>query len=90
MLRIGFARRTKTIYEDFSGISGSNIILSTVIPSLFQYSFNQDYSFVFQYEYESVNNNYNSDQPKYYNQFISLTNSFFSKYSAAIRYEFTR
>ncbi len=89
MLRIGFARRTKTIYEDFSGISGSNIILSTVIPSLFQYTFNQDYSIVFQYEYESVNNNYNSDQPKYYNQFISLTNSLYSKYSAAIRYEFT-
>jgi hypothetical protein len=89
MLKIGIARRTKTIYEDFSGISGSHIILSTVIPSLFQYTFNQNYSFVFQYEFEFVNDNYNSEQPKYFNQFISLTNSFFSKYSAAVRYEFT-
>ena len=89
VLRIGAARRTKTIYEDFSGISGSHIILSTVIPSQFQYTYNQNYSFVFQYEFEAVNDNYNSDQQKFNNQFISLTNSFFSKYSAAVRYEFT-
>ncbi|MEO8399825.1 MAG: DUF6029 family protein, partial [Ignavibacteriaceae bacterium] len=89
VLRIGFARRTKTIYEDFSGLAGSHIILSTVFPAQFQYTFNPNYSFVLQYEYEFVNDNFNTSQPKFYNQFISLTSSIYSKYSASVRYEFT-
>lgn len=88
-IRIGIANRKKTIYGDFTGNVGSHIINSTIIPLQFQHPFSQNFSTLFQYEYEAVNDNFNAGKEDFYNQFLSLTASIFKKVTAAIRYEFT-
>lgn len=88
-IRFGAAHREKTIYNDFTGITGSHIIKSTVIPFQFQHPFSNNFSTIVQYEYESVNDNFNTGQENFYNQFVSIITSIYSKASVAIRYEFT-
>lgn len=88
-LRSGIAAREKTIYNYFSGLSASHTIKSVVVPLQFSHTFSRALSTVFQYEFENVNDNYNSGQPNFYNQFISVLASIFSKGSIALRYEFT-
>lgn len=88
-IRFGVARRTKTVYGDFTGIAGSHIIKSTIIPLQFQHPFSDNFSAVFQYEYEAVNDNFNNEQENFYNQFLSVITSIYGKATAAIRLEFT-
>lgn len=88
-LNIGFAQRSKIIYNDIIGSSASHKISSTVIPFFIQRSFSGNYSASIQYELEFVNDNYNTNQIKFTNQFISFINSFFSVLNINLRYEFT-
>lgn len=88
-LNIGFAQRSKVIYNDISGSAASHKISSTVIPLLIQRTFNNVYAASIQYELEFVNDNYNTQQMKFNNQFVSLVNSFFSVLNVNLRYEIT-
>lgn len=88
-LNIGFARRSKIIYNDIIGSSASHKISSTIIPFLVQRTFNEYYAASLQYEVEFVNDNYNTQQMKFNNQFISFVSSFFSVLNLNLRYEFT-
>jgi Family of unknown function (DUF6029) len=88
-IRSGYANRKKTIYNDFTGLAGSHTIESSVIPFQFEYQFNHNFSSLLQFEFEAVNDNFNSEQEKFNNQFISLITSLYSKASIAVRYEFT-
>ena len=88
-VNFGFARRASVLYNDFTGSAGSHKIKSTLIPLLAQHTFNRDYSASFQYEYESVSDNYNTSQPDYSNHFISVVGNFFSLFNLNLRYEVT-
>ncbi|MCW8849495.1 MAG: DUF6029 family protein, partial [Melioribacteraceae bacterium] len=88
-LRFGAAYREKTLYGDITGLDGSHIIKSTVIPIQFQHPFSTHFSAVIQYEFENVEDNFNTGQEIFYNQFISILSSIYSKLTFAIRYEFT-
>ncbi len=87
--RLGFTFREKTIFNEFTGLDGSHTIKSTVIPFQFEYQFNEDFSSILQFEFEAVNDNFNSEQENFNNQFISIIASLYSKASVAVRYEFT-
>jgi len=88
-MRFGYANREKTIWGDITGSSGTHIVKSVVFPIQMQYSFSKNLSMLLDYEYEAVDDNFNSTQEKFYNQFISLIASIFRKGSVALRYEFT-
>ncbi|MBU1094896.1 MAG: hypothetical protein KKB34_00315 [Bacteroidetes bacterium] len=88
-VNVGLAQRSKVLYNDFTGEAGSHKIRSTVVPLLLQHTFNEDYSAIFQYEYESVYDNYNTRQPDYSNHFISLIGNFYSAFNLNLRYEAT-
>lgn len=88
-LNIGFARRSKSLYSDFVGQTGTHKILSTVIPFLLQHTFNEVISSQLQYEFEAVSDNYATSQPEFNNHFISLLANLYSKLSLNVRYEFT-
>ena len=88
-IRFGAAYREKTLFGDITGLDGSHIIKSTVIPIQFQHPFSNNFSAVFQYEFENVDDNFNTGQEIFYNQYISILSSIYSKYTFAIRYEFT-
>lgn len=86
---IGFARRSKSLYSEFTGDAGTHKILSTVIPFLIQHTFNETVSSQLQYEFEAVSDNYATSQPEFKNHFISLLANLYSKLSLNVRYEFT-
>ena len=86
--KAAFARRTKTIYNEVFNGSNSHEIHSTVIPLQVKQTVNEFYSFEVEYQYESVFDSYNT-QTDYYNQLFSITNSFESKLTVALRYEFS-
>lgn len=88
-IRIGLANREKTLYNEFIGLAGSHTIKSIVIPFQMEYQFNKNYSALFQYEFENVNDNFNEGEEDFNNQFISGTLSLYSKASISFRYEFT-
>lgn len=88
-VNVGFAQRSKVLYNDFTGLAGTHKIHSTVIPFLLQHTFSRDYSAQVQYEFESVHDNFNTSQPEYANHFISLIGNFFSVLNANVRYEMT-
>ena len=88
-VRFGGAYRKKTIFNEFTGLAGSHIIKSIVLPFQFQHTFSSDLSAIFQYEFESVEDNFNSDQENFNNQFISIISSIYRKFTASIRFEFT-
>ena len=88
-LRFGAAFRKKTVYGDITGLAGSHTIKSMVIPFQFQHLLSNNLSAVIQYEFENVNDNFNTGKKDYYNQYISILTSIFSKVTFAIRYEFT-
>ena len=86
--KIAAATRSMTLYIEFTGGENNHIMRSTVFPFQIKHTFNDSYSFEIEYEYESVYDNYNN-QSRYYNQLISFINSFFSKFTITVRYEFT-
>ena len=88
-LRFGAAFRKKTVYGDITGLEGSHTIKSTIIPIQFQHPFADFLSTIIQYEFENVNDNFNTGKENYYNQYISILTSIYSKITFAIRYEFT-
>lgn len=88
-LHLGFAQRAKTFYNDFTGLQGTHIIKSTVVPLLIDHIFSRNYSSSLQYEFEAVDDNFNTSQEKYNNHFISLTGNFYSKLNVGLRFEFT-
>ncbi|MEE9429703.1 MAG: DUF6029 family protein [Melioribacteraceae bacterium] len=88
-LRFGFASRTKTLYNEFTGANGSHTIKSYVIPMQFQNSLSSNISTTLQYELEFVNDNFNIDQENFNNHFLTIIASLFNKATFAIRYEFT-
>ena len=87
-IEFGIARRKSILYNDFFP-ANSHEITSSVIPMLLQYVFSRDYSLSVQYELELVNDNYNTPQPNYNNNFISVTGNLFSKFNLNFRYERT-
>jgi hypothetical protein len=86
---IGIAARKKVLYNEISGNVGSHIINSTVIPFFGQHTFTEDFSMVFQYEFEAVSDNFNTQQEEYSNHFISLIGNFFAVFNLNFRYEIT-
>jgi hypothetical protein len=88
-IRLGIAKRQKTIYNYFSGNSGNHTINSIVIPFQFQHTFSDNFSSIIQYEFENIDDNYNSDQPNFSNHFFSILNSLYRKITIAFRYEYT-
>jgi len=88
-LHFGAAYRKNTIYNEFTGLAGSHIIESIVVPLQFQHPFSENFSAVFQYEFEAVNDNFNTEQENFNNQFISIISSIYMKFTASVRYEFT-
>ena len=88
-VRTAFSRRTKTVYNDFTGIAGSENIRSIVIPVQWVGIFTNYLSGVLDYEYEYGTNNYNGTQPNFLNHYFSGLISIFSQYTFGIRYELT-
>ena len=88
-LNIGFAQRSKILFNDIVGSAASHKIRSTVLPLLVQRTFSENYSASIQYELEFVDDNYNTNQMRFNNQFISFVSSFFSVLNINLRYEFT-
>ncbi len=88
-VNIGFARRSKVLYNDFTGIAGSHKISSTVIPTQAQHTFSQNFAAQLQYEFEAVNDNFNTSQPEYNNHFVSVIGNFYSLFNLNLRYEAT-
>ena len=88
-LRFGIARREKTTFNYFSGGSADHIIKSLVFPFQFQHTVSNNYSYIIQYEFENVNDNYNSGQNNFNNNYFSMLNSFYRNLTFALRYEFT-
>ncbi len=88
-IRFGTAYRKKVIFNEFTGLAGSHIIKSYVVPLQFQHIFSSDLSAIFQYEIESVEDNFNTEQERFNNQYISIISSIYRNFTAAVRYEFT-
>lgn len=88
-VRFGIARRTKTYYNDFTGIEGSHIIKSYVLPFQLEHTFSRNFSGIIQYEYENVDDNYNTGQQNFNNHFISILTSIYKRLSFSLRYEMT-
>jgi len=88
-LRFGFARREKTLYNNFTGANGSHTIKSFVVPIQFQYQVTENLSSTLQYEFEAVNDNYNVGQENFNNHFITIITSLANKVTFALRYEHT-
>ncbi len=89
VLRLGIVKREKTFYNDFTGSAGSHTITSFVIPMQFQHPFTNYLSSTFQYEFETVNDNFNTGQEIYNNHFVTLIASIYNKLTFSVRYEFT-
>lgn len=89
VLRLAFARRTKTFYDEFTAGRGNHLIESNVIPAQFQFSLSDLNSITLQSEQEWVYDSFNTGNERFYNQLITLIGSFFGRLTAALRYEFT-
>ncbi|MCP5064868.1 MAG: hypothetical protein GY936_20805 [Ignavibacteriae bacterium] len=88
-LRFGFAKREKTLYNDFTGAKGSHTIKSFVIPIQFQTPLSKSLSTTLQYEFETVNDNFNVGQETINNHFLTVFASLVNKITFALRYELT-
>lgn len=88
-IRFGFAKREKTLYNSFGGTDGSHTIKSIVIPIQFQATLNEKLSTTIQYEFETVNDNYNVGQENFNNHFLTVITSLVNNITFALRYELT-
>ncbi len=89
VIRFGLAKREKSFYNDITGVTGSHTIKSIVIPMQFQTPLTKIISSTFQYEFETVNDNFNVGQEIFENHFFTLISSFYNKLTVSIRYELT-
>ncbi len=89
MANLGIAYRNKVLYSEIAGDAGSHKINSTVIPFFGQHTFTEEFSMVFQYEFEAVSDNYNTRQEEYSNHFISVIGNLFAVFNLNLRYEIT-
>ena len=88
-IRLAFALRQETFFNEFSSDQSSNITTSIVIPLQIQNAFSQDFSLTVQSEHELVRNTFGTTIDNYFNQLITLIGSFYSKFTATIRFEYT-
>ncbi|MCF8260049.1 MAG: DUF6029 family protein [Melioribacteraceae bacterium] len=88
-IKFGIAQRSKQLYNDFTGIAGSHKLESLIFPVYIQHIFNREISTTLQYEFESVEDNFNSAQPEYANHFVSTLWSLYSKLNVSLRYEYS-
>lgn len=89
MLHVGAAQRSKVISNDFSGPNFNHLFRSTVVPVKFQHRLSTEYSLTLQSEHEWMYDSYNSSQPNFYNQLITVIASRSPDISLGLRYEFT-
>jgi hypothetical protein len=88
-LRLGFARRTKTFYDEFTAGLGNHTIRSTVVPLQFQFNPADIFAATLQTEQEWVFDSFNTGNENFYNQLITVIGSLASKLTLTVRYEFT-
>jgi hypothetical protein len=89
VFKLAFALRQETFFNEFSPDKSSTITTSIVIPIQIQNSFSQNFSLTLQSEHEFAQEIFNDIKNKYFNQLITLTGSFYSRLTAAIRFEYT-
>jgi len=82
------ANRKKIIYNEYAP-NFSHEVISTITAFQINNSLSKVYSFEGQVEIEKVFDNYNANQHNYYNTLFTLINSFWSKITFSLRYEFT-
>jgi hypothetical protein len=82
------ANRKKIIYNEYAP-NFSHEVSSTIAAIQLNSILSDVYSFEGQIEYEKVFDNYNANQHNFYNILFTLINSFWSKFTFSLRYEFT-
>ncbi|MEJ2618626.1 MAG: DUF6029 family protein [Ignavibacteriaceae bacterium] len=89
LFKLAFALRQETFYNEFSSDKSSIITTSVVVPVQIQNTFSQDFSLKVQSEHEWVKEDFNGMNNNYFNQLVTVIGSFFSRLTAAVRYEYT-
>ena len=88
-VRLGFAQREKTFFNEFSSSKSSIITKSIVVPVQVQHSFSNNFSAVFQSEHEWVKESSEFEQTSYFNHLITVSASIYSTLTLGLRYEYT-
>jgi hypothetical protein len=88
-IRLAFALRQKTFFNEFSADKSSTVTSSLIIPLQVQHAFSENYSLTFQSEHEWVGEKFKETEINFFNHLITLINSLYSRLTAAIRYEYT-
>jgi len=89
VIKIAAAIRSKILYDEFFNGLYNHKITSRVIPIQIKNIFSSSYSVEFDYQFESVDDNFNAQQPEYSNHFFSLINMIDQKINLTVRYEFS-
>jgi hypothetical protein len=85
----GIGRRTKVIYNEFSGRNHSHYLRTLVAPFLVYFPVSGSLSGTIVSEHEWVHDSFSIAQPRFYNQLLSVTASRSPDLTATVRYEFT-
>jgi hypothetical protein len=88
-IRVGVARRANVLYNDFTGAEFSHTQQATIIPVQLQYSLSDEYSVTVQTENEFAYDSYNTSNPHYYTQLLTLIVTRSPDLSVTARYEHT-
>jgi hypothetical protein len=88
-VRLAFAVREKTFFNEFSQNKSSTITSSFIIPLKIQHVFSENYAMTFQSEHEWVNERSEIGNEKFFNHLITVINSFFLRLTATLRFEYT-
>ncbi len=87
--RGGFGRRSKVIFNEFTGRSDSHYLRSFIIPLQLYIPVSGPLSATIVSEHEWVRDSFSIQQPEFYNQLFSVTASRSPDLTATVRYEFT-
>ncbi len=88
-IKVSAAARKKVFYSDFTGGANSHKISSVVFPVKGQHTFSREWGVMYQAEFESVNDNYNTSKEKYNNYFSAFSLIWKGFLNGTVRYEIT-
>ncbi len=87
-IKIAAALKSKIFFDEFFNGANNHEIRSKVFPFQLKHIFSDIYSAELDYQYESVNDNFNA-QPEYSNHLFNLINVIDTKINVTFRYEFS-
>ncbi|MEW6194930.1 MAG: DUF6029 family protein [Bacteroidota bacterium] len=89
IVKVAAALRSKILSDEFFSGTNNHEISSIIFPFQLKHVFSDPYSAEFDYQYESVKDNFNAEQTEYSNHLFGLINVIDTKINVTFRYEFS-